>query len=179
MQNQDEPITFKGIKLVNPPGENLCYINATVNAFLKCKSIMNLVQSNLNCDIINILRLVNNNEVSDGPECLRNLLITKKHEQFQNKHQMDPDEFMRYLLPLSPSLTDICNITIAFTDTCNACLEETQVTADCVGLQASINDNSIGSIIKKDMVSSVEANCTKCKKILKNLEEKHLHHFLK
>ena len=49
MQNQDEPITFKGIKLVNPPGENLFYINATVNAFLKCKSIMYLVQSNLNC----------------------------------------------------------------------------------------------------------------------------------
>ena len=77
---------------------------------------------------------------------------------------MDPDEFMRYLLPLSPSLTDICNITITYKDTCNACLEETQVTADCVGLQASINDNSIDSIIKKDMVSSVEANCTKCKK---------------
>ena len=35
MQNQDEPITFKGIKLVNPPGENLFYINATVNAFFK------------------------------------------------------------------------------------------------------------------------------------------------
>ena len=45
-QTQHEHITFKGIKLVNPPGENLCYINATVNAFLNCKSVMNLVQSN-------------------------------------------------------------------------------------------------------------------------------------
>ena len=45
-QTQHEHITFKGIKLVNPPGENLCYINATVNAILNCKSVMNLVQSN-------------------------------------------------------------------------------------------------------------------------------------
>ena len=30
MQNQDEPITFKGIKLVNPPGENVCCINAII-----------------------------------------------------------------------------------------------------------------------------------------------------
>ena len=46
-QTQHEHITFKGIKLVNPPGENLCYINTTVNAFLNWQSVMNLVQYNL------------------------------------------------------------------------------------------------------------------------------------
>ena len=45
-QTQHEHITFKGIKLVNPPGENLCYINTTVNAFLNWQSVMNLVQYN-------------------------------------------------------------------------------------------------------------------------------------
>ena len=155
MQHQYEPITFKGIKLVNPPGENLCYINATVNAFLKCKSIMNLVQSNLNCYVINILRCIHNNELSNGPEYLRNLLIANGHDQFNNKDQMDPDEFMRFLLELSQSLTDICNITITYTDTCIACSEVSQVSNDCVGVHASINDDSIESIIKKDMDTSV------------------------
>ena len=48
MQNQThyEPHIFKGIKFVNNYRKNLCYINATVNAFLNCKSVMNLVQSN-------------------------------------------------------------------------------------------------------------------------------------
>ena len=156
MQHQYEPITFKGIKLVNTPGEILCYINATVNAFLKCKSIMNLVQSNINCNVINILRLIYNNEIHNGPECLRNLLINNGHEQFNNKDQMDPYEFMRFLLEFSQSLTDICNITITYTDTCIACSEVTQVNNDCVGVHVSINDNySIESIIKKDMDTSV------------------------
>ena len=42
-QTQHEVIIFKGIKLINPTGKNLCYINAPVNAFLNCTTIMNLV----------------------------------------------------------------------------------------------------------------------------------------
>ena len=108
--------------------------------------------------------MIHNNELPNGPECLRNLLIANRHHQFNNKDQMDPDEFMRFLLGLSQSLTDICNMTITYIDTCIVCSEVSQVSNDCVGVHASINDDSIESIIKKDMVTSVEANCTKCKK---------------
>ena len=68
----------KGLTLINP-GINLCYINATVNAFLNSQTVMNFVSSNLDCPFINKLRaLVNSNEKHGSTESLRQFLIAKK-----------------------------------------------------------------------------------------------------
>ena len=46
-------IDFKGIGFTNPGSKNLCYINATVNSLLNCKSFKNLINSKISCELLN------------------------------------------------------------------------------------------------------------------------------
>ena len=72
------------MKLINPTGKNLCYINAPVKAFLNCTAVMNLIQYNWECEVIDELRfLVNGNEVSRSTESLRDLLIINNYNQLR------------------------------------------------------------------------------------------------
>ena len=155
---------FKGIQLVNPPGENLCYINATVNAFLQCTSVFNLVQSASDCELLTRLRyFVIGREVPKSTESLRAWMISKNWLQFANKQQSDPDEFIRCLFDISESLMDLFNIKSSYTYTCQVCSEVTLRNTDtCSGLQESINGSSIESIIQNNRVSTIERKCNSC-----------------
>ena len=128
----------------------MCYINAPVKAFLNCTAVMNLIQSNLECEVIDELRfLVNGNEVSRSTESLHDLLIMNNYNQFKNNLQMDPDEFIRCFLDLSKSLTDICTINVDIKYTCNVCCKVTHTSnAVYIALQAPIMGNSIIKILK-------------------------------
>ena len=48
--------SFKGIRFTNHPGQNLCYLNAAINALINCKSVRILVNSDLQCEIINTFK---------------------------------------------------------------------------------------------------------------------------
>ncbi|CAL4081247.1 unnamed protein product, partial [Meganyctiphanes norvegica] len=125
-QLQPLMVNLKGIELLNPPGENLCYINATVNAFLQCTSVFNLVQSDSDCELLTRLRyFVIGREVPKSTESLRAWMISKNWLQFANKQQNDPDEFIRCLFDISESLMDLFNIKSSYTYTCQVCSEVT------------------------------------------------------
>ena len=134
--------------MINSAGKNLCCINEPVNAFLNCKAVMNLIQLNLECEVIDELRfLVNGNEVSRSTESLRDLLIINNYNQFKNNLQMDLDELIRCVLDSSKTLTDICIINVDIKYTCNVCSEVTHTSnVVYIALQAPIMGNSIKKI---------------------------------
>ena len=100
--------SFKGIRFSNLPGDNLCYINSTINSLLSCKSVMTLVNSDLDCEIINKLRYWNNMKgVIHSTETLREMLIRNKLHQFANNIQSDPEELIRCLFDISEPLRNL------------------------------------------------------------------------
>ena len=170
-QFQSKIINFTGIRLVNPPCEHLCYMNASVNGFLNCKYIMNLVKSASECDVINRLKyLVNGSGDQKSTERLREWLIVKGLKQFEGKHQMDADEFIRCLFQYSEPLTDLCKLYVASTNTCNVCSELTRTTDTCIGLQEPISGDSINDIIQNNRMGFIQSYCNKCKKNTEQLK---------
>ena len=126
---------FKGIRFVNPLGENLCYINAGINAFLCCANVMSLVQSAIKCEVITRLRyLINGNEFFKSAEAFRELMISKNLFQFGNNTQMDVDEFIRCFLNISEPLSNLFKINMLLTFTCQECFELTYSEAVHIGL---------------------------------------------
>ncbi|CAL4144063.1 unnamed protein product [Meganyctiphanes norvegica] len=143
---------------------NFCYINATVNAFLQCTSVRNLLQSASECKLLVRLRyLVNGSEVPKNTESLREWLITKNWLQFAIKQHNNPEEFIRCFFDLSETLMDLFNIKSSYTYTCQVCSEVTfRNTATCSGLQESIIGNSIETIIQNNRVGTIERKCNSC-----------------
>ena len=72
---------------------------------------------------------------------------------------MDPDEFLRCLLPYSPSLADKCTIQIEETLTCDACPEVTNTISTHTGWHLFIKGNTIENMIANNMESSFKAKC--------------------
>ena len=162
-----QTLAFKGLKLDNEPGENLCYINATVNAMLNCQSVMNLVTSDLHFQVIDKLRfLVKSKQTYGCTESIREFLITNNLNQFKHKSQMDPDEFLRFLIPLSDPLANICTIYGQQTMTCDVCSIVSKTSTTHIGLHLTLSnrDNTIKNIIENNMDSSFAATCSNCNK---------------
>ena len=89
---------------------------------------------------------------------------------------MDPDEFIRCLLPLCKPLSNICEIhvkeslscaaQVEATDNCPAhtCSDVKQQTVPHIGLQLFIKEaNTIANIIQENTKATVQSDCTKCK----------------
>ena len=119
-----------------------------------------LIHSNIDSEVLGIFRSFLNNREHDGcAENLCELLIRNNHTGFDNNSQMDPDEFIRCLLPLCEPLSNICEIhvkesltcaaQVEATDTCpsHTCSDVTQQTVPHIGLQLFIKANTIAKII--------------------------------
>ena len=118
---------------------------------LNCQSFMNLVTSNVDCQLINKFRfLVNSKQKYGCTEILCEFLITNHHNQFKHKSEMDPDEFIRFLIPFSTPLADICTIHLEETTTCDACPVVAKTYNTHIGLHLflSSRDNTIKISLK-------------------------------
>ena len=173
-QMHQKHLTFKGLRLKN--NSNLCYINATVNAIFNCKSVINLLNSDVDCEVINMLRnLFNNRESYGNTESLRQFIITHGHSIFEGNSQNDPDEFLRILLSYTEPLSNIFEIKLQQTFTCSAqvegtdnspahtCSEVTTKYDKNIGLQLPISGSTIIEMINQNMHTNVKVDCTKCK----------------
>ena len=177
----DDSKTFNGIKFKNYPENNLCYVNSTINGLLNCKSLMHLVNSNVNCEIMNEIRYwVNLSELSHSTETLRELVINKGKVLFSNKVQSDPAEFIQCLFDISKPLEKLFQFNCIYSYKClgDGCSDITYSTdininglQECMeadinicGLQECMEDISLSSILQNNRVAYVHSYCDKCNK---------------
>ena len=146
--NNSSCALFKGIKFNNQ--SNLCYVNTTINALFNCKSIINLIETNKNCEVINKLKYwINNSDNTHCTESLRELVIRNGYGQFSNKVQSDPDEFMGSLLQISKALKNIFDFHVVKQFHCLTCNDITRIIEPFTSLKDDINDIFISSILQK------------------------------
>ena len=149
---------FKGIRFTNPSGYNLCYLNATINGLFNCKSIMNLVNSDTNCEIIVKFKYWDSvKDTIHSAESLRELLTKKNYNQFAYKIQSDPKELLRCLFKLSVPLRSLFEFDILTSHECQECKIITYSdVVTSVGLNESINKGkSILEIIENNRKTDV------------------------
>ena len=80
--------TFKGIRFINPKDHNLCYLNSTINSFLNCQNVLNLVNSDLDCKLIKMIKpLLNKSNVICTTGSLCDFLISNNYIQFSDNSQ--------------------------------------------------------------------------------------------
>ena len=151
---------FNGIKFTNNAGDNLCYINATINGLLNCRTAMHLINSDAEGDVINTIKYCVN--IRNNIHC-RNMVISRGNIQFENNVQSDPDEFIRCLFDLSQPLKNLFQFNVNTSFVCSICSDITyQDAVNCLGLQECMNGISISSIIQNNRVSDVDSHCNRC-----------------
>ena len=156
------------IPFVNPARSNLCYINATFNALIKCSSFRNVLQSSTDSELVNKLKqLTANNFFPKSNTDFREWLITKGYSDFDNNTQNDPDELLRAIFDLSDHLMDLFKSYMLASFTCEACHHISNDAVDSPplhGFQEAIpdNDSSVDVIFTNNRKSIVEKLCNTC-----------------
>ena len=101
-------LPYNGIPFENAFQQNICFINSTINAFLNCKCIMQLLNSEQNCQLINEMKqclIYKGNKYSTLN--IQDLLIAHNTDAFARGRQCDPTELIATLFNLSKTLKSL------------------------------------------------------------------------
>ena len=160
LQNQPLPKCFDGLPLQNGLGENLCYINSTINALGNCATFDGKI---LASDVQSSPLLKELHQLLSGQSKSTNNLrkmVGKDNPAFANTDQQDAHDFFMALLKTLPGLANLFQFTSKQTATCLKCnflTEMPDATDTTFGVQT--NAPNIGSLVDSELVRQISKKC--------------------
>ena len=171
----DDTNQWNGLKLRNPPGANLCYLNTAlnclgVNSKLKgmftneCSGLEDGSKRKILDEVKNLFLL--NGQVGDTSR-LREFLH-EKFDRFEKGEQNDAANALLSLLECVPSAENYCRLGLTVIRTCEECgLETPIIDRDQWGIllgDGSVEEKTLQAAVDEwvSRVSTIERNCV-CK----------------
>ena len=162
-------LPYNGIPFENRLSQNICFINSTMSAFLNCKSIMDLLNTAQNCELINEMKqCLISKDNTHSTENIQDFLIRHNIQGFEKGVQGDPTELIGTLVDLSEALKKPIAFKTHNKIKCTECPQESPEISytreiDVYSINDAINKTSVDENIKFNRFEpELYAYCVKC-----------------